>query len=100
MHAVAKKLGDGIDPSSILLKFVDDEGDTVIISSNECLADAISLARQAGNAVLKLSVSVSTEGMALSKIDLSNDMVLLGGAVAGAIAFLAILMMALRPKRS
>ena len=43
-------------PDNVQLQFIDDEGDTIVVSSDDCLAEAATLSRSQGNKVVKLSV--------------------------------------------
>jgi len=76
VEAVANKMGDNVLPSSLQLKYLDDEGDAVLIGSDECLLEAVELARSSGNQVLKLLVLKSSDGS-----DVIHRHIFVGGAV-------------------
>ena len=77
-----------LDPSTTVLKYFDDEGDEIIIRSDECVEEAV---RQAGNKNVKLSMKTS------STLN-DNTMLLAGGA--GLVAALAIVVtVLLKPKK-
>jgi len=76
LSIVASKLGGEVVPSSLQLKYIDDEGDAVVIGTDECLSEAVDLARNSGNNVLKLLVLKS------SQLDESQKQaILIGGAI-------------------
>eukprot|EP00957_Ditylum_brightwellii_P112379 8567877-Ditylum_brightwellii.AAC.1 len=49
VSVVISKVGGDLEANSVKLKFIDDEGDTILIGSDDCLAEAIGLARNAGS---------------------------------------------------
>ncbi|CAM9234331.1 unnamed protein product [Phaeothamnion confervicola] len=56
LRAVAEKvLGADADPTAVLLRYRDEEGDDVVLSGDAALADAVDMARGAGAQVLKLT---------------------------------------------
>jgi len=88
---LSKKMGGGVDIDSIHMKFVDDEGDAIMITSNDCLAEAAQLAQKSGNEVVKLSLTVVKPKLAL--MEDKKQLAIAGAAAAvaiGAIALFAI----------
>ena len=55
---VAEKLS--VTSSALVLKYVDDDKDEVVLSTDSSLRDAVDFARQAGMTALKLTASVTT----------------------------------------
>lgn len=88
--SLATKLG--LSKDAFQLMFVDDEGDSVVISTDDDLVDAVNISKAAGGEIVKLS-------MALVKPKSSAvDPIVVGAVVVGAVVgFLALLV--LRPKR-
>jgi hypothetical protein len=85
-------MGDGVDIDSIHMKFVDDEGDAIMITSDDCLVEAAQLAHKSGSEVVKLSITVVKP-----KLTLPEDKTHLAIAgVAAAVAVGAIALYALR----
>jgi hypothetical protein len=91
---LAEKMRDKVDPEWIRMKFVDDEGDAVMITSDECLAEAAQLAQKSGSEVVKLTVTVVKPKS--SPMDDKNQLILAG--VGAVIAIGAIALLALRPR--
>jgi hypothetical protein len=94
LDLLVEKMGNGVDAESIHMKFLDDEGDAIMITSNECLAEAAQLAQKSGNEVVKLTVTISK-----TKTSLMNDTkpLILAG-VGAVIAIGAVALLALRPR--
>jgi hypothetical protein len=81
------------DPTNIVFKYFDDEGDEILIKSDECVEEAVSSSILAGNKNVKLSMKSTRSS---SK---SNSLLLAGGAgLAAAVAFTV--MVLLKPKKS
>ena len=106
LGSVAEKLGGGVTPDEVRLKFTDDEGDVVLISDDEGLKEAVELQRSAGNNALKLNVEtvksgVKSEAKAVENGERGTDKTLvIGAAAVGGIALIAgIAMVFSRPKR-
>lgn len=97
LSAVAGKMGTDVSPSAVRLSFVDDEGDIVLISSNDCLTDAIGLARNAGNMVVKLSAAVVNSTPSLTAQG-SNTAMLVGAGVTALVAIVIVFAFSMRPK--
>jgi len=98
LAAVASKLGENVIPSQLQIKFVDDEGDDVVISSSECLVDAVDVSRSRGGAALKLSVAILTPGKKVTTQSDGNLGLLLG--IGGAVAIVALgIVIAMRPRK-
>jgi CBS domain-containing protein len=91
---LVKKMGDKVDPEWIRVKFVDDEGDAVMITSDECLAEAAQLAQKSGSEVVKLTVTVVKPKP--SPMDDKNQIILAG--VGAVIAIGVVSLLALRPR--
>jgi hypothetical protein len=69
---------------SARLEFLDDEGDTIVVSSDDCLAEAATASRAHGHKVIKLTAKK------VELIDDSNVLLLAGvGAVVAAVGVLA-----------
>jgi hypothetical protein len=69
-----------LDPSKTVFKYFDEEGDEILIKSDECVDEAVRASLLAGNKAVKLSMkSVSTSS--------NNTLLLAGGAgLAAAVA--------------
>jgi CBS domain-containing protein len=91
---LVKKMGEKVDPEYIRMKFVDDEGDAVMITSNECLTEAAQLAQKSGSEVVKLTVTVVKPKPSLTH---DKSQLILGG-VGAAIALGVVVLLALRPR--
>ena len=108
-----------ITSSSIILKYIDDDKDEVVLSTDASLRDAVDYARQAGMTALKLTANVTTlvstpnrnikrlsspenegDGAVIEKTQAEKDhitkMMMVGGGVAAIIAIGALII--LRPK--
>jgi signal-transduction protein with cAMP-binding, CBS, and nucleotidyltransferase domain len=91
MEVLLPKIGGG-DADSFKIQFVDDEGDVVLITTDEDLVEAAELAHKSGNPIVKLTVQ------AKEKSPLENPVVL--GAIGVGVAFVGILALALlKPKK-
>jgi len=75
LEAVAEKL-DVSDVSCVKLKFVDNEGDVVLLSSDECLSEAVRVSRSSGNSTLKLSVSIDSKSESIAFPAITNVIVI------------------------
>jgi PB1 domain len=93
LDLLVKKMGDGVDTESIRMKFLDDEGDAVMITSNECLAEAAQLAQKSGNEVVKLTVTIVKP-----KTPMNDNKSLILAGVGAVIAIGAVALLALRPR--
>jgi CBS domain-containing protein len=94
---VAQKLGASAD--SLVLKYVDQEKDQVVITDDITLRDAVEFARTSGQIALKLLVSESAAATSSqASTQKNNTMVIVGGAV-GVAAVLGILAMVFVRKR-
>ena len=96
--AFAKKIGS-TNHNSLRFKFVDDEGDAILVTTDDDLVEAVKLSRASSgssrgeSAVVKLTASEITDATGL------DPMLLVVGAVAGvAVAGLAAMVM-MRPRR-
>ena len=94
LSSVMKAFVKKVKKKNIKLKFVDDEGDAILITSDEDLAEAVKISQSSGNwgpkSVVKLT-AVETEGQL--------DPTIVAGAAAG-VALVGILVIAmLRPRR-
>jgi len=81
-----------IDRSRMRIEYEDDEGDTVVVSSDDDVAEAYNLARRAGKKLAKLSVA---ESKAIPK----NTAALLGGGSAAVALLGALALVMMRPKK-
>jgi len=79
-----------LDPSTTVFKYFDEDGDEILIKSDECVDEAVRASEQAGNKAVKLSMkSLSSSS--------NNTLLLAGGA--GLVAAVALgAMMLLKPK--
>jgi CBS domain-containing protein len=77
MENLLPKMRIDSDPSQLMIQFIDDEGDAVLITNDEDLLEATDLALKAGNQVVKLIVSHAKE------VDLLSNPVVLGAIGAG-----------------
>jgi len=91
---LSESLGNDVDASALTLTFIDDEGDAVIINSDDCLLEAIENSRRAGHPAVKLALAINKTKAGLGVPD---QTLLMAGA--GAMAALVIgLAIALKPK--
>jgi CBS domain-containing protein len=90
---VSKKLGIAL--ACLQLQFVDDEGDTVIITSDDDVEEAWSLARKAGAKVAKVTALTMN-----SKSPFANPAVLGGVGVAGVFVLVGLVFTLLRVKKA
>ncbi|KAL9188488.1 hypothetical protein ACHAXT_006866 [Thalassiosira profunda] len=81
-----------LDPSATVFKYFDDEGDEILISSDECVEEAVRSSVQAGNKNVKLSMKTSGGSMDNSKL------LLAGGAGLAAAVAIAVTVL-LKPKK-
>jgi hypothetical protein len=80
------------DPSTAVIKYSDDEGDEILIKSDECLDEAVSSSAQAGNKNVKLSITSKKSS------SINSTVILAGGA--GLVAVVAVaVMILLKPKK-
>ena len=94
LQSLIKKMGNEVDAESVHMKFVDDEGDAIMITSNEDLAEAAQLAQKSGSDVVKLTVTIVKP-----KAKLNEDNKTLLIAAAGAVAAVGLIaILALKPK--
>ena len=89
------KLGKGIGPDDVTIHFLDNEGDAVLITTDDDLAEAANIARGSGNQVVKLTVCLKKRGTNLAEIPVALAAV--GAAMFGLIA--AITVIAMRPRK-
>jgi len=96
LSAVKKKIGWD-NSSDVELKFFDDEGDAILVSSDECLVEAVELAQKAGNDIVKLSVSLKDSKRSVSTPGGDNTLLI---GLAGAVAVIGIIAVVfLKPKK-
>ena len=76
---VAGKIGGGTDPSSLQIQFVDDEGDIVLVTTDEDLGEAVSISKASGQKAVKIKVVFGKNGLSA----MLEDPVMLG--IAGAV---------------
>jgi len=97
IDAILEKIEDDVERKSVKLNFVDDEGDTILISSDDCLAEAVRTSRGRGNQAVKLSLTVVRKKS--NGLDFQSTQMKLIGA-SGVAAIVGIGLMALmKPKR-
>jgi signal-transduction protein with cAMP-binding, CBS, and nucleotidyltransferase domain len=81
-----------IPKNGFQLMFVDDEGDSVVISTDDDLADAVNISKASGAEIVKLSMAlVKPKSNAI-------DPILIGAVVVGAVVGILVLVV-LRPRR-
>jgi len=81
-----------LDPSTTVFKYFDEEGDEILVKSDECVEEAVRSSMQAGNKNVKLSMKTSKNSSG------NNALLLAGGA--GVVAAVAIAMIVLlKPKK-
>ena len=108
LSLVAMKLGDDVLARSIKLSFIDDEGDSCILKDDDCLTEAIHVARSDGKEALKIFAEVDSALVKKlnlpdnvekkeTKGDQDNTMVI-AAAVAGIVAVGAIFLFSSRKK--
>ena len=97
LKSLASKMGNGVDESLLEVKFIDDEGDAILVTSDSCLSEAIALAQNADNQIVKLSVKIK-KMLPKAGADNSKNLVILGGIGAFVTAFL-IGLVAMRSKK-
>jgi CBS domain-containing protein len=93
LEGVSKKLGIAL--ACLQLQFIDDEGDTVIITSDDDVVEAWTLARSAGAKVAKVTALTMK-----SKSPFDNPAVLGGAGVVGAFVLVGIGFFLLRVKKA
>jgi CBS domain-containing protein len=93
LEGVSKKLGIALE--CLQLQFVDDEGDTVIITSDDDVTEAWTLARRAGAKVAKVTALTMK-----SKSSFDNPAVLGGAGLVGAFVLAGIGFFLLRVKKA
>lgn len=93
LEGASKKLGIAL--ACLQLQFVDDEGDTVIITSDDDVTEAWTLARRAGAKVAKVTALTMK-----SKSPFANPAVLGGAGVAGVFVLVGVVLTLLRPKKA
>jgi CBS domain-containing protein len=93
LEGVSKKLGIAL--ACLQLQFVDDEGDTVIITSDDDVVEAWTLARSAGAKVAKVTaLTIKSES------PFANPAVLGGAGVVGVFVLLGVAFVLLRVKKA
>mmetsp|Transcript_2111 Transcript_2111/g.4695 ORF Transcript_2111/g.4695 Transcript_2111/m.4695 type:complete len:2680 (-) Transcript_2111:336-8375(-) len=82
-----------LDPSATIFKYFDDEGDEILIKSDECVEEAVRTSTQAGNKSVKLSM------ISMSSNPLNNTSLLMAGG-AGLVAAIGLgIMVLMKPKK-
>ena len=76
---VAGKIGGGTDLSSLQIQFVDDEGDIVLVTTDEDLGEAVLISKASGQKAVKIKVVFGKNGLSA----MLEDPVMLG--IAGAV---------------
>jgi len=82
--------GGALNPSTTVFKYFDDEGDEILIKSDECVEEAVQSSVQAGNKNVKLSMTIPGS---------NNNTVLLAGGAAVVAAIVLAAMVLLKPKK-
>ena len=82
-----------LDPSTTRFKYFDDEGDEIVIKSDECLEEAVRTSAHAGSKSVKLTMS------SLSNNTRIESTVLIAGVAALAAAIGIGVMVLLKPKK-
>jgi len=83
----------GVGISILELKYIDEEGDALLITSDGCLEDGIAEAKKYGNSSLKIVASSS------GKAQGDNTTLIIGGALAGALVLFSVVLIAAKPRR-
>ena len=78
-----------------MLKFIDDEGDAIAVSTDSDLIEAIENSRKAGHQAVKLSLAIQGSG---GLAGVANDKTLLMAGAGAAFALFVGLAIALKPK--
>jgi len=95
LDALIEKVDTKLDQSSIKLKFVDDEGDEILISSDACLNEAVCLSQRSEKQAVKITMVLDS---CTSKSNLTdNNMIIIGSIGAVLVSVIAIIV--LRPKK-
>jgi predicted nuclease of predicted toxin-antitoxin system len=94
-EALLPKLGKTVGPDDVTIHFVDDEGDAVLITTDDDLAEAVNLARGSGNQIVKLTVSLKKKG--IDVVASPAVLAAIGAIIVGVVALGA--MIALKPRK-
>ena len=81
------------DPQSIQIFYTDQDGDSIVLESNQALIDAISFAKSNNNETLKLVVVFPSENNLQPKIMDKQKMMIYGGISVGLLATVSIALM-------
>jgi hypothetical protein len=92
VKALSSKVKKELDPKKIELKFIDEEGDAILISSDDCLAEATATAKQKGMKTAKLTLSIPSSSSSSMALD-SKTMAIAGGGVAAIIGIAAMVLL-------
>jgi len=92
IKALSLKLNKVIDPKMIQLKYIDEEGDSILISSDDCLGEALAVAHKKGAKTMKINLSIQGKGFSSVGTD-SKMLAIAGGGVAVLIGIAAMIMM-------
>ena len=89
LKSIARKIDGDVDEKSIRLKFIDEEGDAINISSDDCLGEAIAAARKNGDIGVKLMLTISKDDTKSINLD-QKTLAMVGGGALLAIGIAAI----------
>ena len=95
ISSLKEKIGGNVNDSAIVLKFIDDEGDAIAVSTDSDLIEAIENSRKAGHQAVKLSLAIQGSG---GLAGVANDKTLLMAGAGAAFALFVGLAIALKPK--
>ena len=88
LEVLISKVDRKLDPKTLKLHFYDDEGDEIVISSDDCLSEAVSFSR--GKAI---KLYATFPGVSSSSTFDGNSMVMIGSGAALAVAVAIVAMM-------
>jgi hypothetical protein len=90
---MVEMIGSIVTASNVQLKFIDDEGDEIIVTSDNCLKEAVSVSKKSGSEAVRL-ILTTERGKEASII---NDKKIL--LVAGIAAMAFVVVLAFKPKK-
>ena len=105
LSSISEKVDQEVDNSSWKLTFVDEDGDTVLLKDDDCLAEAVHVAKMAGKQALRVNVEYTSTSKKKKGLmepiketpENANTMILaIGGAV---VAVCALIFMSMSKKK-
>jgi len=95
LASISNKMSE-IEPGAIEVKFIDDEGDAILIRDDECLSEAVTSSKESGAQATKLSVSRKKSEK--TSADSNDNILIMAGA--GVVLLVGLFaMIALKPKK-